>query len=479
MHPGPTRPPETAAPPPVAEVGWQGDWISDGTDDPAAPLLRCELTCDERVRSARLHVAGLGLHRTSLDGRPVTDARLESGLTAYDRRVLYSTYQLELTAGRHALGVELGRGFYAMTTPNVWRWEQAPWRGPRKLLLQLELLDSAGELVDVVSSGPQWRWRAGPTLFDSYYEGETFDARAVPAGWDEPGFDDADWAAVQLVAPPAGRLVPQRHEPVRVVASHDVARWHGGRGSGRPLVAEFDTMLAGWAELGVGAGLPAGTTVSLRFGEKLAGDGTVVAESDLVHSERFNVDQLITSGEPLSWEPRFSYKGFRYLQLDGVDDPTTVSLRARHAHNDVAVASTFSCSDPVLSWIDSAMRLTVRNNLHHVPTDTPVYEKNGWTGDAHVAARAMMSQFDLSRLLAKWLDDMADSQRADGLIPVVVPSPGWGYQELAPHRSGRPSTRTCSSAWSTGTTCPSWPAGTCRTCCATSTTSSAGSPPRG
>lgn len=407
----------------------QGRWITSGEDGSVAPLLRREFTVPSEVARARLHVAGLGLHRTTLNGLPVTDARLESGLTAYDKTVLYSSYEVELRAGPAVVGVELGRGFYALTTPNVWRWEKAPWRSLRKALVHLELLDGDDRVVDVLVSDEQWRWAPGPTRFDSYYEGETFDAGADPLGWDVPGFDGSGWSAVQLTDPPSGRLVPRRHEPVRVVETIETVRWLGG--GDRPLVADFGRTIAGWAQIS-SASLPKGTAVDLRFGEQLNPDGSVSAESDHVHSDRFNVDRLVVGDHPVTWEPRFSYKGFRFVQVDGVDDPAAVTLRGQHAHNDVASVSTFTCSDPVLSWVDAAMRSTVRNNLHHIPTDTPVYEKNGWTGDVQVALEAMLGQYDLSRLLAKWLDDIADSQLESGLIPVIVPSPGWGFDELAP-----------------------------------------------
>ena len=414
---------------PPADVDWRGAWISSGDDDPAAPLLRRLFDVPVGVVAGRLHVAGLGLHRTTLNGEPVSDARLESGLTAYDRSVIFSSYRVALTTGPAVLGVELGRGFYTMSTPNVWRWEQAPWRSVRKALVQLELLDSDEDVVATVCSDEHWRWAAGPTVFDSYYEGETYDARLAQQGWDTAGFDDASWAPVQIVDPPTGRLIPQHHEPVRVVDDLEVVAWSGD--AGRPLVADFGRTIAGWVKIST-AGLPGGTTIDLQYGEQLDSTGAVEATSEHVFSDRFNRDRLVVGERPVSWEPRFSYTGFRYVQVSGVDDRSMITLTGRHAHNDVATISTFSCSDPVLSWIDAAMRLTVLNNLHHLPTDTPVYEKNGWTGDAQVAAEAMLGQLDLERLLVKWLDDMADSQLPSGLIPVIIPSPGWGYEELAP-----------------------------------------------
>lgn len=183
---------------------WSGRWITSGNDEPAAPLLRREFTVPIGVTAGRLHIAGLGLHRTTVNGRPVTDARLESGLTAYDKSVIFSSYTLQLDPGPAVLGVELGRGFYAMTTPNVWGWEQAPWRSLRKALVQLELLAADGTVVDTVVSDEHWTWAPGPTRFDSYYEGETYDARCEQPGWDSPRFDDSTWSPVAITEPPGG-----------------------------------------------------------------------------------------------------------------------------------------------------------------------------------------------------------------------------------------------------------------------------------
>ena len=414
--------------PDVAEatgVQWRGGWITSGDDGPVAPLLRREFHAPAGTTRAVLHVAGLGLHRTTLDGRPVSDARLESGITDYARRITYSTYPVELGPGVGVLGVELGRGFHSMTTPNVWGWEEAPWRGPRTALVQLELLGADGGVLGSVVSDETWRWAPGGTRFDSLYEGETFDADLEPHGWDEAGFDDSGWSPVQMAEAPAGALVPQRHEPVRIVGSYPPVRWNGG--DGRPWVADFGHQRSGWVQV-TPTGVPTGRRLTLRLGER-ADDAGVILENPHVHSTRLDVHELVVGEDRQAWEPRFTWTGFRYAQVEGIDHPDQVELLARHAHNDVATTSTFTCSDPVLTWIDTAMRATVVNNLHHLPTDTPVYEKNGWLGDAHVALPAMLHQLDLRRLLVKWLDDLVDGQTVEGQLPVIAPTPGWGYIE--------------------------------------------------
>lgn len=402
---------------------WSGVWIGSGEDGAAAPLLRGEIAVPDGVVRGVVHVAGLGSHRTTLDGAPVTDARLESGTAAFDRRIPFSSYPVALDPGPAVIGVELGRGFFAMTTPNVWGWHEAPWRGLRMARVDVELIDAVGALVATVGSDVTWRWQTGGTRFDSLYEGETFDAGAVRHGWDEPGFDATDWHPVALLDPPPGELVPRQHPPIRVTGSRPPVRVTGGAGS--PLVADFGTQLSGWVRVGLPRVAP-GTRVRIRYAEEADAAGVRV-HNEHVHTERFATDELVVDDRTRVWEPRFSYQGFRYVQIDGVDDPADVELLAQHAHSDVAEVSTFACSDEVLTWIDRAMRLTVRNNLHHIPTDTPLYEKNGWLGDVHVALEAMLHQFDLATLLATWAGDIADTQTETGQLAVIAPTPGWGY----------------------------------------------------
>jgi alpha-L-rhamnosidase len=189
--------------------------------------------------------------------------------------------------------------------------------------------------------------------------------------------------------------------------------------------------MAGWARLRTSGA--AGTKLTLRYGEKLNGDGTVQFGNGLV-TGRHQTDEYILSGEGTeTWEPRFSYKGFRYVQVEGLPaEPTSETIKGRLVHSDVPSVGDFASSNDLYGTFHDAMRRTILNNLHGVPTDTPMYEKNGWTGDAQLGAPAMMDNFDLAQFFTEWLADIRDSQVASGQIPVIVPSPGWGYTELAP-----------------------------------------------
>lgn len=387
-----------------------------------APLLRRAFALPAHTVRARLYVAGLAYHEVHLNGRRVGSAVLDPGFTAYDRTVLYATHDVTelLSAQANTVTAELGRGFYGLTTPTIWWWHRAPWHGEPRLLFRLVAEHADGSSTVVVSDG-DWQVTDGPTRTDSLYTGETYDARRAAGG---------DWTAAAVLPAPPGRLVAQHHEPIRVtetVPPVTVTAHSPGR-----HVLDFGRTMAGRARIAVDA--PAGRTVALTYAEKLADDGTVAPSSALVWHRRFQRDEYVAAGRPgETWEPRFTYKGFRYLQVDGVDGvPAADAVVARVLHSDVATAGGFACSEPLYERLHAMMHRTVLNNLHGIPTDTPLYEKNGWTGDVQVALPSLLAMFDLRRFLAKWAGDLADAQRPSGVLPVVVPSPGWGYEQLAP-----------------------------------------------
>ncbi|MCR3751879.1 glycoside hydrolase family 78 protein [Lentzea californiensis] len=405
----------------------QGPWGANVTvKEQPAPLLRREFALTKPVRRARLYVSGLAYHETEINGRRVGDRVLDPGFTDYDNTVLYATHDVTslVRNGRNAIGVTLGRGFYGMKTPNVWRWERPPWHDEPKLLAQLEI-DHPDGTRTTITSDEQWRLTDGPTVSNSLYTGETYDARLAPRDWTKPGFDDGAWQHTSVRPAPKGTLQAQEHEPIRVIESvtPTVSVLRPG-----VFVADMGRTMSGWTQLTVTA--PAGTTVRLKHGETLNSDGSVRMENGHVSGGRIQLDEYVCAGGTETWEPKFSYKGFRYVEVTGLT--AAPKLVGRLVHSDVPQVSTFRCSEPLFEQYDAAMRRTVANNLHGIPTDTPTYEKNGWTGDAQVGAPSMLAEFGMAKFFTKWLGDLADSQDAAGQLPVIVPSGGWGYRELAP-----------------------------------------------
>jgi alpha-L-rhamnosidase len=393
-----------------------------------APLLRRAFEADHGpVAQARLYVAGAGWPKLSLNGTPVGASALASGFTDYSKRVLTRAYDVTtlVRPGRNALAAELGRGWYGLAEPNEWYFHQAPWRAEPALLAQLEIAYRDGTR-QIVATDDAWKTVDGPTLHDSLHAGERYDARREIKGWQDADFDDAGWASARLRPGPTGALVDASMEPIAPLARltpQSVKAIAPG-----VYVFDFGRIFAGRLNLTVSG--PAGQTVSLVQGEKLKPDGSVEAFNRLVDSQ-MQTDRYTLSGQGVErWSPSFSYKGFRYVQVEGFPrEPTLASLSGERIHSDVASTGAFDSSDPLLNAIQSAARDTLLNNMDGYQTDTPTYEKNGWTGDAQASAQAAILNFDVARVWTKWLADFRDSQSDKGEVPEIVPStPLYGYE---------------------------------------------------
>ena len=411
-------------------------WISAPGADPQNPLLRTRLVLGSPPTSARLLVTGLGTFRSFVNGVPAPASRLDPALT--DARVRVPVCQTEvselLTTGENILAIALGRGFHAMATPNEWGWDTAPWRGPVRAWAHLEVTCADGSTL-TVATGEGWRTRPGPVTFDSMYEGETFVPTEDPRAWLLPGYDDSGWvAAIPASDVGSPRLEPQLQEPVMI--AEEISPRVVSRSSDR-VVLDLGRVIAGWCRYELSEHLgprAAGVELLARHGEKLRDDGTVDDHNPHIWTDRFQQDRVrLEPAIARAFEPQLSYKGFRYVQLEAVTGSLAdVRVTGLLAHADLAPASTLASSDPYLEQFDAAMRASLRNNMHHVPTDTPMHEKNGWTGDALTSLPALVTSFDMRSMLHKWLLDQLDGQRADGSLAVISPSPGWGYEELSP-----------------------------------------------
>lgn len=420
-------------------------WITAPGEDPQNPLLRLAFELTSPPVSARLLVTGLGTFRAYLNGAPVSDGRLDPGLTDPRRRVQVCEVDVSalLEQGENVLAIDLGRGFHAMSTPNEWRWHLAPWRGPVRAWAQLRL-ELADGTVTALSTGEGWRTRPGPVTFDSMYEGETFAPTEDPAAWRLPGYDDTDWPPVLVDRPGGGSHRAQRapdpvlqrqvQEPVVV---RDELTPSVVSSSPQRIVLDMGRVIAGWCRFTLSEAVESWASpleFVARHGEKLRADGTVDDDNGHIHTDRFQQDRvLLQPGFARPFSPRHSYKGFRYVQLEPVvGDLGGLEVTGVLAHADLREVSSLEASEPYLVQFDAAMRASLLNNMHHVPTDTPIQEKNGWTGDALTALSAMTTSFDMRRMLRKWMVDQIDGQREDGSLAVISPNPDWGYEELSP-----------------------------------------------
>jgi len=410
---------------------WRGaEWIggpsrSSGSsrDVVPAPLVRREFHVTEPVMEAFLVVAAGGLARVSLDGELVDPSILSPGFTDYDVRVQYTVADVtaSMKEGGHALAAELGRGFYGMNRRNTWDWHRAPWHDEPcvRILLVVRYRDGS-ELI--VGTDATWRTHEGPTRGDDLYAGEDYDARREHPGHALHGFDDSHWNEAPIVAGPRGRLVHQRQPPIGIAERFEpasVRRIHAGLWS-----LTFPRMISGWVQVRVQA--PAGAAIEIRMGERLDVTGRVdVSDPKEYYDGRFQTHRIITSDRPLVWHPHFSYQGFQHVEIIAPALERIPEVEAHLVHTLVARTGWFRSSDPLIDRLHELAVRTVLNNLHGLPTDTPTFEKNGWTGDGMLGLELMMLNLDAHELLAKWLQDVADSRHGFGAPAVISPFGGW------------------------------------------------------
>ncbi|WP_230474755.1 alpha-L-rhamnosidase [Dyella monticola] len=400
----------------------------------AAPLLRRVFPVEKDLVSARLYVAAGGYADVSINGRPAGNAVLSPDFTDYDKRVLYvarDVTALLRQESANAIGIELGRGYYGLTNADVWHWEKAPWHGEPRVRVLLKLCYANGH-CQFTGTNADWRVHDGPTLLDDVYGGETYDARRTQSGFDTTNFDDHDWRAAAVLLAPKGMLQAQREPPVRVTQTLQATAVNKLRNGG--YVFAFPRVIAGWVTVTVRG--QAGDTIVLHYGEKLLPDGSV-DDRDEHHyfAHGLQTDRFTLAGKGSEqWHSHFSWKGFRYVQVDNWPGaaPSLGAMTAQVIHTDVSVIGHFSSSNALLNWIHTAAVDTLLNNLYGIPTDTPMYEKNGWTGDGMLGADMMLRNLGADTLLTQWVQDIADARNAAGAPLLIAPNPGWGDVRAPP-----------------------------------------------
>jgi alpha-L-rhamnosidase len=436
----------TFSPAPTEEHDWSGaEWVAAASTPPAmtdasprercrdgslaAPVLSTAVRGGSPVVRALLAVAAGGHVDVRVDGSLATDEVLSPTTTHWDRRVqvvLHDVTAAFADGADHELGLELGRGFFGMTNANVWAWERAPWHAEPcvRAVLRVQRADGA---VEVIRTGGDWRARRGTILLDDLYGGEVHDLRR------RLGRPLAEPAVPATVVPgPAGRLEARLEPPIRIV--EELAPTAVVEAAPGEWVVTFPRVIAGWVRLRLPGGSP-GATVRVRYGERLRADGLPNADDEKHYfADGFQTDEVTLDDDAVTWEPRFSYKGFRHVQLSGWPGaPSAADVTAGVVRTDVARTSTFTVDDDLLQWIHDATMHTVENNLHGYPTDTPKYEKNGWTGDAAVGAEMFLTNTDAAGLLTKWVQDLAETVEPGHPPALIAPNAGvFGVDTQAP-----------------------------------------------
>ena len=406
------------------EKDWKAKWIvAPWTSE--SLLLRRQFDVKPGLKRAIAHVCGLGQHELSFNGKKSGDGLLAPGWSKYNRTCLYETHDVAplMTVGENVVGLALGDGMYNVERRNRFSKFQGTF-GPLRAIARIELEYADGSRETVLTD-EDWRVHAGPVTYNDVFGGEDYDARKDQRGWNTAKFDDAAWEnAVELVRP-SGKLrgLSASAPPLGPIESM------------KPVAVNKLSDTTDVVDLGQNASYmprirvtgPAGSTVRLTHAEVVRRDGTINRDTCGGNRGPAYWQYTKATDEPETWFPQFFYAGCRYLQIDKIpaepkgDLPQVEDLEGVVVHSTAEPIGDFKCSNELVNRIRTLVRWAQRSNMVSVLTDCPHREKLGWLEQYHLNGPAIRYEFDVSRIFAKGMRDMADSQTEEGLIPNIAP----------------------------------------------------------
>ncbi|WP_437919054.1 family 78 glycoside hydrolase catalytic domain [Sphingobacterium sp. LRF_L2] len=410
---------------------WTGRWIGfdqyfenddEATGQLAARYFRKEFTVQKKVKQATAYMMGLGLYELQINGQKIGEQVLAPVPTDYTKNIQYNVFDVTaaLKKGQQALGIILGNGrFYAMRQAKPYKVKTF---GFPKVQFQLMITYEDGT-SEIIKTDDSWKGTAdGPITANNEYDGEIYDARKELIGWSTVGYEDGSWQRAAYVQEPGGTYEAQRIggmkvmqdiQPVSIVKKED----------GKYLI-DYGQNFSGWVKMRV-KGKP-GQQVTLRFAESLDENGNLFT-TNLRDAKATDI-YIIGSDQQEEWEPRFTYHGFRYLEVEGYAD---VALKenfiGRFVYDDIPTIGRFSSSNTLLNQIHQNAWWGIASNYKGIPVDCPQRnERQPWLGDRPTSAYGESFLFDNVNFYNKWLEDIRLSQKEDGAIPDVAPA-FWRY----------------------------------------------------
>lgn len=401
--------------------------------------LRQSFETNKKIAEALVHVSGLGLYELSINGNKIGKSEFAPLLSDYDKTVYFNTFDVteNLVSGENALGVLLGNGFY-----NV---QGGRYRkllisfGPPTLFLKLSIRYTDGSAKEIVSD-KNWKFSYSPITFNCMYGGEDYDATREQKGWDKPGFDDSKWLPVVVQEAPKGILRPQQTTPVKIMERYSIRKTT--KLADKKYVLDMGQNLSGFPEINVSGNK--GDTIRLTPGESLNEDGSV---SQKQTGSKHYYEYILSGNGDETWHPRFSYYGYRYIQVEGAvmkDDrlsssktPVLKNIVSCFIYNSAKNISSFESSNKIFNDAHYIIGKAVRSNMQAVFTDCPHREKLGWLEQVHLNGPGLYYNYDLRTYIPKVMQDISDAQLPNGLVPSIAPeyvefdgafrdSPEWG-----------------------------------------------------
>ncbi|MBD3592648.1 glycoside hydrolase family 78 protein [Bacteroides sp. GM023] len=392
----------------------------------------------KKIVEATAYVCGLGFYEFSLNGKKVGNSEFAPLWSDYDKSVYYNTYDVtkQLRQGENAVGILLGNGFYNVQGGR-YRKLQISF-GPPTLLFELVINYEDGTSTTIHSDN-EWKYDLSPVTFNCIYGGEDYDARREQKGWNQVGFDDSQWRPVVMQEAPKGILRPQMAPPVKIMERYDIQKvtklnteqiTSASKSTKRTVdpsafVLDMGQNLAGFPEITVRG--KRGQKVTLLVAEALTDEGACNQRQ----TGRQHYYEYTLKGEgDETWHPRFSYYGFRYIQVEGAvlkgqknpqKLPVLKNIQSCFVYNSAKKVSTFESSNPIFNAAHRLIEKAVRSNMQSVFTDCPHREKLGWLEQVHLNGPGLLYNYDLTAYAPQIMQNMADAQHSNGAMPTTAP----------------------------------------------------------
>ena len=413
-------------------------WAAVDTLAKKSICLRRKFRTDKKVVEATASVCGLGFYEFSLNGKKVGDSEFAPLWSDYDKSVYYNTYDVTelLQKGENVAGVLLGNGFYNVQGGRY-----------RKLLISFGAPTLLFSLVinyedgtrETIYSDNDWKYDLSPITFNCIYGGEDYDARREQEGWNKIGFNDRQWRPVVVQEAPKGMLRPQKAAPVKIMERYDIQKvtkltseqiLSACKSTKRTVdpsafVLDMGQNLAGFPEITVRG--KRGQKVTLIVAEALTDEGACNQRQ----TGRQHYYEYTLKGEgDETWHPRFSYYGYRYIQVEGAvlkgqknpgKLPVLKNIQSCFVYNSARKVSTFECSNPIFNAAHRLIEKAVRSNMQSVFTDCPHREKLGWLEQVHLNGPGLLYNYDLTAFAPQIMRNMADAQHPNGAMPSTAP----------------------------------------------------------
>lgn len=378
--------------------------------------FRNEITANKKIKNARAYICGLGYYELYINGEKTGNHVLDPAPSNYDKQAYYVSYDItkQLKSGKNAIGIIIGNGFYGQNIS--WKRDPESEKGlsygvpAARLLIKLTYADGTQSQF---FTNEKWKSSTGPIVFDNIYGGDIYDARFEINGWNTAGYNDAKWSNAKTISPKLNKINAQEMPPIRRLQELTPQRVFKSTVTGNWIV-DFGQNIAGWVQI----------TVNEKKGQviKIIPTETLTQSKDNIYPGSTGggangmaqlLKYICKGGGTETWEPKFSYHGFRYVEISGVSSkPDSKSIKAVLVATDVEKKGSFSCSDPLLNKMDTISRWTIVDNLHGIPEDCPAREKCGWLGDAHAFCEYALYNYEMGNFYKKYMDDIRTQMRS-------------------------------------------------------------------